>query len=75
MKMGVPLLIRADAEAAHRQTGLVLPQTPSASANLSKRRRRRANTAQTKNHRGKLWFVMRADLRHRLVPFNADEVS
>jgi hypothetical protein len=23
----------------------------------------------------RLWFSMRADLRHRLVPFNADEVS
>ena len=73
-KMGVPLLIRADAEAAHRQSGC-----------SSRRRRREETTYRKGGEEGqtprkqkttgvRLWFK-RADLRHRLVPFNAYEVS
>jgi hypothetical protein len=32
--------------------------------------------AKTKNHRGRLWFqTCASNVRHRLVPFTADEIG
>ena len=71
--MGVPLLIRADAEAAHHQV-VVPPADAGGRRQPIEKEEKKGIAEQTKNHRGRLWFK-RADLRHRLVPFNAYEVS